>query len=422
MTKKQDSNKKPESRITAETKKFLHAIDSLALAFSMSMKALGNADKAAHERFDKYLEDHCDASEKDGKTVYRARSHDHCHEAREIETKLDRIHAGFSAVPRSFLVALISEYDAYLGNLIKALFYLRPELLEASERSLTFAELCQFGTVDAAREYVLEKEIETLLRKSHVEQFDWLERKFDLKLRVDLPVWPSFVELTERRNLCVHNDAVVSRQYLENCRAQGVKLDEVRVGQRLKVTPAYFREGHKIIYEIGIKLGQVLWRKLVPTQVEEADGSLLDVTFSLLTEKRYAVATVLLCFADTTLQKRHADENARITFLINRALALYLDGKKEECAKVLASQDWSATRDVFKLAERVLMEDYETSISLIRRIGNTGYPHRADYLHWPLFSELRKTDQFTEAFEEIFGDPSHEHYELREPRYQTGDD
>lgn len=411
-----------ESQLTVETNKFVHAIDSLVLTISMSMRALTDADKAAHGRFEKYLRERCDARQKNGKTVYRARSHDYCHEIQEIETELDRIHAGFAAVPRSFLVALVSEYDAYLGGLIKALFYLRPELLEASERSLTFAELCQFGSVDAAREYVLEKEIETLLRKSHVEQFEWLEKKFDLKLRVDLPVWPCFVELTERRNLCVHNDSIVSRQYVETCTKHGVKLDNICAGNKLEVTPKYFKDAHRVVYEVGIKLGQVLWRKVIPKQAEEADQCLLDLTFSLVNEKRYAIAIELLNFADTTLQKRHASENNRITFLINRALALYLAGKKEESAQVLGTQDWSATKDVFKLAERVLREDFETALSLMRRIGNSGFPHRADYLHWPLFATFRKTEQFPAVFKEIFGDPTHEQYELKEPRYRTGED
>jgi hypothetical protein len=402
------------SDITALTQEFVHAVSSLSLTLSMSMETLRAASKAAHAKHDDFVNTKCEIGDRDGKRIYRLKTYDDYHEHNDIKTQLDRIHAGFLRVPRSFLVALISEYDAYLGNLVKALMFLRPELLDSSERSLTFAELSAFGSIDAAREFVVEKEIETLLRKSHVEQVEWLEKKFDVKLRVDLPVWPIFVEITERRNLCVHNNAVVSTQYVDTCRKHNVDLGNTKPGEHLKVTPKYFSAAHRAVFEMGVKLGQVLWRKVIPRQTADADNSLLRITYGLLSEKRYKLAQILLTFSDTTLQKRHASENNRITFLINRALAYYLDGDKIECLKILSTQDWSATRDLFRLAERVLHDDFDAAKDLMVKIGKDDPPHKADYLHWPLFAEFRKTQLFADTFSQMFGTAGHEETEISE--------
>src|SRR2546423_10410038 len=48
---------------------------------------------------------------------------------------------------------------------------------------------------------------------------------FRTLLRKDLPIWPVFVEVTERRNLFAHCSGKVSAQYLTVCDNHGVKFD-----------------------------------------------------------------------------------------------------------------------------------------------------------------------------------------------------
>jgi len=181
----------------------------------------------------------------------------------------------------------VSSYDAFLGKLVGALFRIKPELLKSSDRTLTYLQLSDFDSISEAREHLLEKEIETLLRKSHSEQFEWLENRFAVKLRVDLPIWPTFIEVTERRNLFVHSDGIVSSQYLKVCREHEVALDsETKQGSQLEVPHVYFKSAYEAIFEIGVKLGQVLWRKLKPSDIEVAERqSVLTVLWALEREE-----------------------------------------------------------------------------------------------------------------------------------------
>ena len=207
----------------------------------------------------------------------------------------------------------------------------------------------------------------------------------------------------------VHADGVVSSQYIASCQAEGAALDaEVKAGAVLKVSQGYFRKAHRVLFEIGVKLAQVLWRKVAPKESEDADHQLLFLADDLLVDSKYDLAKILLDFADTTLAKRHATEWYRLMFLVNRALAYRLSGNKDKCAEILASQDWTAAGDAFKLAEHVLSGRFESAAKWMKKIGATNEPHKGDYLHSPLYSEFRKSPLFALTFAEIFGEESHE--------------
>src|SRR5258708_31026829 len=98
---------------------------------------------------------------------------------------------------------------------------------------------------------MVEKEIDALLRESHANQLDWLEKKFNIVLRKDLPAWPVFIELTERRNLFVHTNGVVSRQYLEVCRNHSCQLHEgIRNGESLTLTLDYMSAAYQCLFKL----------------------------------------------------------------------------------------------------------------------------------------------------------------------------
>ena len=291
-----------------------------------------------------------------------------------LKSRLEQTNIASGAVPRSFLVALVSEYDTFLGKLLNSLYSIRPELLSSSDRALSFSQLSAFSSLEQARAYVVEKEIETFLRKSHSEQFDWLEKKFELPLRKNLPAWSDFIEVTERRNLFVHAGGIVSSQYVQNCRDHGVAHHSgVHVGTELGVPAEYFRHAHAVLLEIGVKLGQVLWRKLRPAEIEHADIALSDITYDLLEANSFELAKTLLDFAHLTL-KKHASERDELVFLVNRAQAYKWSGDSESAVKMLNDIDWSAKSEAFQLAYAVLTDNFGRAADIMEKIGPVGYP------------------------------------------------
>lgn len=306
-------------------------------------------------------------------------------------------------LPGSLLVTLVSRYDAFLGRLIRTMVLTRPELLKSSERTLSLSQLLDLGDFDSARDCLIEKEIEFVLRKSHDDHFQWLESRLGIPLRKDLPSWKCFVELTERRNLLVHNDGLVSHQYLANCKEHGVPLHSCSVGDKLGAPPSYYIQACDCILEIAVKLTQVVWRKLLPDEREPADTALNETCFELLFHENYGLAYELLRFANVIL-KSHASERHRLVFLINWAQACKWLNKEQECQELLNKEDWSAKESDFRLCVSVLRENYADAVSIMKQCGTNGSIKAEDFREWPLFRKARREKSFQEGYREIFGE------------------
>ena len=115
------------------------------------------------------------------------------------------------------------------------------------------------------------------------------------------------------------------------------------------------------------------------------------------------MAQKLLAFATEKLRS-YNDENNRIVFLLNRALASYLAGEKDECRRILSSQDWGGQMDILQLANCVLTEQFQQAAALMHKIGKDNRPGKNEYLRWPLFNHFRERPEFITAFREIFGE------------------
>jgi len=383
---------------------FTRNVDALIDSLPLVMTVAEGTRQETQNAFKEYLEAHgTKTNEDEEKTSYEL-SGEHDRVAARKKRNVDRVNATAKILPQSYVVSLISEYDAFLGSVLKEIYTAKPELLNSSERQLKFSELIEFGSIEEAREFVLEKEIETILRQSHADQFKALEAKFDVKLTKGLEVWPVFIELTERRNLYVHTSGVVSRQYRSVCGKHGVVLDESQeLGKCLELDGKYLSKAYACIYEIGFKLANVLWMKVFPSDRENADESIIDITYELLVDNRYKLARKLLDFSLDTI-KAHHDEAAKRVLMINRAIACKYSGDTAGAIAILDSVDWSALSEEYQLAVAVLHDENEKAITIMKRVGSTGKVGALQYKEWPLFRDFRLLPEFSSAYEEIFGE------------------
>jgi hypothetical protein len=392
--------------IGAEIDLFVQQIDALADTLPLATKAIQAARFTSHSELGKFFKEECVELSREGRQSYYQLQGNQYLRYQRFQRRIEKADLAEVLVPRGLLVAMVSQFDAFVGGLIRQLFRARPKMLDASGKQLTFAQLSDFGSIEAAREYIVEKEIEGMLRDSHGDLFDRLESMFKIELRKGLPAWPVFIELTERRNLFVHTNGMVSRQYLDVCGKHSCQVPvEASIGKPVPLPREYFSTGCDCLLEIGVKLGQVLWRKVVPTAVKNADENLVKITYTLLTEGRYQLARVLLDFATETL-KNHSSELVRLTFVINRAQTYKWTGLPDKCGEILGAEDWTATEVKFRLGHAVLRDDFEEACRLVRQIGKGDVALDTHaYREWPLFRELRKSPTFAALFEEMFGEP-----------------
>jgi len=215
---------------------------------------------------------------------------------------------------------------------------------------------------------------------------------------------PSQVACIERRNLLTHTGGIVSAQYLANCRAQNVNLSGIVLGKKLSVDNVYFSEAVSIVYEIGVKLCHVLWRKFAEKERQKADSALNNLGYSLIYAGAYDIAESLLTFGSKVF-KKHSSESARRMMIVNLANAVRLQGRREEAARILDNEDWSAVDDNFKICVAAVRESVAEVVRLMPIIGSKDYPNAEDYRTWPVFRGMGGDKQFIATFEDVFGEP-----------------
>jgi hypothetical protein len=387
-----------------EINRFTIEIESLSTSFPTIMTVAEMMRRNVNEQLEKFLKENAiDAKDEGDKTNYTLTGEASAKAAR-IQRKAVNAHRAFVLLHRSFLTSMVSQYDSFLGRLLRLIFLAKPEILNASEKEMTFAELTKFDSIQAARDYIVEKEVESIIRKSHTDHFIWLERVLGVNLRVDLEAWPLFIELTERRNLFVHCDGVVSSQYIAVCKEQNAKLDDgVGIGTQLDVSKSYLEEAARCVSEIGIKLAQVTWRKLLPGEIDKADHQLNSISYELLHRGDYKLVCRLLDFACMKAVK-HANEEIRRYLVLNRAQAYKWLQNQNQCVQILDSEDWSACSEKLKIAAAVLRDDFETAAQLMPAAEKDDLLH-GGYKDWPIFKEFRKSKQFLEAYQRVYGKP-----------------
>lgn len=381
---------------------FIKHLESLADTYPLVVAILKGTSMASQKRFNDFLKAECTAKD-ETETSYTVPI-EKINKSKQLRRKVDNTALAAQLIPRNFVVSLLSEFDTYIGHIVKAIFYLKPELLNASEKNLSFSKLLELENVESAREYIIEKEIETILRDSHSQQFKWLENKIDTKLTVDLKSWKPFIELTERRNLFVHNDGIVNTQYLSVCKANGVELsDKIKLGSRLRVTENYFLNAYRCVFDIGVKLSQVIWRKFIPEETLEADTAFISIIYDQIVRNENKLAIELSEFATHKVIKHH-NQDTKLTCIINKAQAYKWNGNNEKCDEIISDIDWSACSDKFKLVSFALTNDFDKAAAAMQKIGSNDEEITKEALRdWPVFREFRDSEQFLECYKKLFG-------------------
>lgn len=397
-----DDKQKVTHFFVKELDYYLKHIESLFSTLPLIMKLISATQKTSNESLNKFVDKlpKDKIEEKEGKTLYKIEI-DQISRFNSLRDRTITANLSSKIIPRSFLISLISHYDSFISGLIRSLFLICPEKLNSSEKKFTYSELLQFENIEKAKEFIVDREVETILRDSHLEQIEWLENKFDIKLRVDLPSWPQFIEITERRNLFVHCDGKVSQQYINVCKKNNfVFTKEPKIGDILTVNKTYFNTAYEVMFELGVKLTHVFWSKFIPDEKEIAAKNITEITYNLIQKEQYALAIILLEFANKYLRK-HKDFDKKV-YKINLAQAYKWSGNFEQCKKILEAEDWSACDQVFKMCASVLKDEFQIATDIMKEIG----PKEdlvETYQEWPIFKEFRKSVEFLNAYKIVYG-------------------
>lgn len=324
----------------------------------------------------------------------------HYTELWERQKRFELARTGGSILPEVLLVGLISTYDSFLSYLLRVALTKKPEIAFSSDRQITLKDLLKYSSIEEAKQYVFEKEVENIIRNSHQEQLNQIKSKFSIETTKDLSILPQFVEICERRNLLVHTGGIVSQQYLNVCEQYNCLEKDIHVGTKLKVGRQYYKKSVEIVYEIAMKICYILWRKLESDSKDIADSELNAKCYDLIREKNYRLAENLLVFGHKV--PGISDLNKKM-MVVNLANIYRETERKKEARELLGKIDWSAANFDFTVAVAAVREEDDHVIELLKKSPPDF--SRDHYRDWPVFSNLRKNAEFQTAFQSTFGEP-----------------
>ena len=178
-----------------------------------------------------------------------------------------------------------------------------------------------------------------------------------------------------------------------------------KLGEKLSFTGQYFEHAFDVFFEMSIKLSHVLWRKLLPADIELSDDHYNSRCYDLIVARNYDIAIKLLDFICDEV-KTHSNENVLLFMKFNRCNAYRLAKQQERCIELLDAIDTSALGIEFKLVEAVLRNQFNHAGKLMKQIGDTHKViNKLSYSDWPIFEGFRESSQFLKAYEEIFNEP-----------------
>jgi hypothetical protein len=385
---------------------FAESLDSLLLSLPNVMAIMERELNALGKSLSDFIEKHATESVEDESGVKKITL-----SGPQVPRflKQQRLHSrglkAYHLIHRSYLISLISQYDAFLGCLLREVYNEKPERLKASEKQFSFKDLTEFGSIDEARERLVEREVDDVIRKSHEDQLEWVARELRLEAKKFIAEIPQFVEVAQRRHLFVHTDGVVSRQYLSKCQAAGAKLDEdLEPGRQLEVSKDYIEAAFEVVYSVGVKLGIAIWLNSRKGDFVQADQCANHLAFELLTNERYKLTISLLKYA-LSPNRKDFSEPARRCQILNLAQAHKWLGDQAACNRILDGHDWNASSDALRLGEAVLRDNFEAAYGFVRKLAHDPEFKRESYYEWPIFKEIRKETEFIAVFEEAYGEP-----------------
>lgn len=324
---------------------------------------------------------------------------------KELEKKKKRSEKALVLIPPSYIVSLVSAFDTFYAGIYRCVFQVHPNLLKGCEKQYTYKDLEKYETVSEVKSAIIEDIIEDALRENHKKQFELLAKAFGVKSLTEFKEWPDFIELTERRNLFVHTDGLVSSQYISMCKQNNYSVDDIEIGARLGVDKQYFEKSFKLVYKISIMLTQILLNKLYVgnhyINDEDRDRIIINNIFDLIQEQQYELAISLADFALQQQFKHNYKDSVYI--ILNKAQSYKWLKQDKQCEETLNELDTSALKDDLIIPILVLQGKYkEVYEKMLRLKQGSKILTKENYREWPIFHSIRKEKEFKETFKAIF--------------------
>ena len=370
---------------------YIQGLGSLKEAFLINYDVLNSNDEKSNNDFNSFVQTHKPMGELIPIEISEIRKVKKLIKAKVFASDALKI------VPESLFVSMVSQYDYLIGNIVRFIYDVNPQLICEQSGSITYVDLFNAPDLDSVKTNLLNKRIESLLRESHEEQLKILSSLIKADTLSKFEDYPTFVEMTQRRNLLVHAKGMVSDQYVSKCKKAGCN-DVDSKGTQLIVTKDYFIKAYVLFCSIGVMLSQTIARIILKKEniLDQLDASLNHAIYGAIYDEEYGVAIKLSEYA-TKKEVKHVSQLDTVYFILNKAQAYKWNGDDEKCRKILSDYDFSAMTEEILVAKYALEDNVDAVVKAMEQIGKDGkIMSELSFADWAIFKEMRKKKKFKE--------------------------
>jgi stress-induced morphogen len=319
----------------------------------------------------------------------------------EHVTHVKKIRASETMFRHGVITSLVSKFDELMVEVLEVSFERNPHWLSNPEKKMTYKEVLECESLESLKSEIVAKEIENLMRDSHLKQVKFVDDNLKLGIEDGFPLWKVFLEITERRNLFVHTGGVVSRSYLENCEKWKIELDpRIEEGSKLGVSDKYIQHALECFYEICVRIIQATTRRIFKESFKEADWELNNTSVALFNEDKWSLAERLFSYALRIPDNLRSGDEIQYYFRINLCIAKKFGGKnyKADLHKV----DWAPLHPMYHFAVEVLEDRFDSAARLMRQSVVNEKIGEKNFSEWPLLRDFKNSKEFKDAYKEVY--------------------
>ena len=305
---------------------------------------------------------------------------------------------------RSVIIGLVGQFEVLISDIAHQFFECAPQALEAEEKVLSLSDLQEFGSIEAAVDYLVEREIDRLLAQPVQGWAKFFERRMNIQLRSMAWNWEMFKEIIQRRHIIVHTDGRISRRYLRYVSPKLVEEyfgEGAKIGQTAWLDRDYVEGALDHLEILGTLLCCTAWVKLDKQSLRQFEDTLSEWIYDRLLEGRWTMA---LTMAQRGEDNKKLSHSTRIICRVNAWLCLKRIGRFDEVQEEVETFDDSALEQRFRFVRLAILDQEEELFDLLEATEGGGLDHEA-WHEWPVFSEVRENSRFTKLAERFGPEP-----------------
>jgi len=296
---------------------------------------------------------------------------------------------------RSCLVSLVSFFELLESDLIQSFYFRFPNALgKPEERLISLSNIREIGNLELIEYYFAQKESNTVLQEGITKQISYFKDRLSIEIKAISEYREALVELSQRRNLLVHNDGVVNDQYLSKVSEKYIKEKGILKGYPLNVSETYLSESIDTIHLVGFILLQLCWRKFSNEKQEQANKLFVETMVESLNQERYELVQKLALLS----QAMKISKSTRWLININHAIALRETNEIQKARHLIKDLDSNQIPLSIKIAVNTLKEEYEKVYDLLKLAIQEDEIKNISP-EWPLFKPIRNEQKFKDIFE-----------------------